>query len=225
MLRRVSLTVNEESLLQREAAESDSSIKVLDCKDFDKYAMSMLLSVSNKGGRVKEVLHRLKKAGFYEKAYSSGTSDETICVTTGSPPPFCKAVLDAGVLCTSCPYNSSGSVRFSVLVKDSGSVRRLVRGLENTGHEVSIDGVSGVEHRNMLTPRQNEVLMKAVSAGYFEFPRKTGLTQLASELALSPPALSELLRIAQKKIIADYMAQVLSVGLPRSDEFGHQFGE
>lgn len=55
-----------------------------------------------------------------------------------------------------------------------------------------------------LTPRQQEVLTAAHSAGYYEWPRRTSGEDLAENLDISPPTLHEHLRTAEQKLIAAF---------------------
>ena len=65
------------------------------------------------------------------------------------------------------------------------------------------------EYDGMLTPRQVEVMIAAINAGYFEFPRKTGLTKLAKGLSITPSTAGEILRRAENKISKYYVEKIL----------------
>lgn len=54
----------------------------------------------------------------------------------------------------------------------------------------------------VLTDRQQEVLMTAYLSGYFEQPRETESTDLADRLDISQSTFSQHLRIAQRKVIS-----------------------
>ncbi|MFC1697420.1 helix-turn-helix domain-containing protein [Nanoarchaeota archaeon] len=52
-----------------------------------------------------------------------------------------------------------------------------------------------------LSTKQNEVLQLAVKRGYFDFPRKANLDDLAKELKLAKQTVQQHLRIAEKKLV------------------------
>ena len=52
-----------------------------------------------------------------------------------------------------------------------------------------------------LSDKQKEVIQLAVKRGYYEFPRKVNLNDLAKELKLSKPTLQQHLRTAEKKVV------------------------
>lgn len=66
----------------------------------------------------------------------------------------------------------------------------------------------------ILTDRQREVLMYAISAGYFQVPRKLGLKELAEQLEMSEGALSELLRRAEGRVLTWFFDQEVGMGSP-----------
>lgn len=57
-----------------------------------------------------------------------------------------------------------------------------------------------VERR--LTDRQREVLEAAFEAGYYDWPRRTSGAELAEELGISQPTLSEHLTTAERKLLS-----------------------
>lgn len=59
-----------------------------------------------------------------------------------------------------------------------------------------------------LTDAQREALAAAYDLGYFEIPRQTSLGDVADELGVSGPALSERLRRANARVVEQYLADV-----------------
>lgn len=52
-----------------------------------------------------------------------------------------------------------------------------------------------------LTPRQREILTRAVGEGYFDVPRRISLTQLAPRIGVAVSTLSVMLALIEKKIV------------------------
>ncbi len=78
-----------------------------------------------------------------------------------------------------------------------------------------VHGIGPVEDaEKILTDRQREVLMYAISAGYFQVPRKLGLKDLAEQLEMSEGALSELLRRAEGRVLTWFFDQEVGMGSP-----------
>lgn len=100
-------------------------------------------------------------------------------------------------------------------------------GAEKTeiGDGTEVHGIGPAEDEaRILTDRQREVLMYAISAGYFQVPRKLGLKELADDLEMSEGALSELLRRGEGRVLNWFFDQEVGMGSPMQppDERGGQ---
>jgi predicted DNA binding protein len=61
--------------------------------------------------------------------------------------------------------------------------------------------------------RQEEVLRKAFSMGYFDFPRRIDSFELAKELKIAISTLSEILRAAERRVfpnICEYYESIMN---------------
>jgi predicted DNA binding protein len=56
----------------------------------------------------------------------------------------------------------------------------------------------------MLTDNQEKIVKMAYQRGYYDFPKRIGVKELAKIFGISPATLSEILRRGQKKIIESY---------------------
>lgn len=64
-----------------------------------------------------------------------------------------------------------------------------------------------INKKENLTLKQKEILETAYMLGYFSYPRKISLTELARHLKISKATLSENLRVAENKIIMNYFLE------------------
>ncbi len=83
-------------------------------------------------------------------------------------------------------------------------VDRLLSLLEEKQVQVELKSIQKIQSNQVqgaLTPRQAEILEMALKLGYFEFPRKITLTELAKRVGVAKSTLSEIVRrISQKKV-------------------------
>ncbi len=86
--------------------------------------------------------------------------------------------------------------------------KAFLKKIEDYGFKIikssSVDGLS-----YMLTPRQEEVLIKAFLKGYYSFPRRACLAEIAESLGISISTLSELIRKAESKVVEAFMIHEL----------------
>ena len=124
-------------------------------------------------------------------------------------------ILFTGSKCNldSCPHNipvrgvlidSVIVSRSFVLVKAIAVRRGCLKKLEDYGFKIVLSRkASNTDY--MLTPRQEEVLVKAFMLGYYDYPRKMRLDELARALGISVSTLAEHMRRAEKKLIEAFM--------------------
>lgn len=210
MLKQVTLQVKNESPFKPLSEQFGCSVNVLNCKDSVRGEISLLLEIS--GERSRELIEALRSLQGITKVYS-GSSDKNsfVAVIITKSPLYCEIARDSGIFCLSCPYASTSqgrddSISWKVLVKDLDSMKAALSSLDSdSGEETRIKEVSNFGFENLLTSRQKEVLLKATRLGYFEFPRKKGLTEIAETMGISAATLSEILRSAEAKIMDYYI--------------------
>lgn len=104
----------------------------------------------------------------------------------------------------------SGSVRVN-LTGSRRTIRELVVVLSDRDPGSVIDHLDtepeghGSKASRLLTGHQEQALIAAESAGYFDIPRRIQLSDLAEKLDTSPAALSELLRRAEARLVRDHL--------------------
>lgn len=107
------------------------------------------------------------------------------------------------------PFRIAGGEAAWVVVAPESKARALLGRLRAAAPGAILESVQHVEVaplRGALTPRQTELLQRAVGAGYFEVPRKITLTDLAKNLDLAPSSVSEALAIIEKKLLESWPA-------------------
>ncbi len=206
MLKQVSLSVQAPNPLQEVAKKDSAEISVADCRELNGRHAMLLLDVSASHGEIGRVVTDLRTLPNFEKIYSTESGDEeSLCIAVIQRPAFCQTAMESGVLCLRCPFNSkTEELTWDILLKDPSNLRGFLEKLERQGIHTHMRSISEIRRESVLTPRQREVLGKAISLGYFEFPRKIDLTQLAQALGIKASTLSEILRSAQRKILVRY---------------------
>ena len=191
------------------ARGSGAMMNVVDCKDLNGNGMMLAFDLTGQESAVNELIRRFRKLKGLRKIYS-GKADHsgTTCIVILDKPLLCKVALESSVMCMTCPLNSDDSpVHWNLMVKDSAALKGVLNALGNENIDARISSISELVREDVLTHRQKEVLIKAASSGYFEFPRKMDLRELSHSLGVRPSTLSEILRSAQRKIVNQYLQQ------------------
>jgi len=116
----------------------------------------------------------------------------------------CHELANSECFLTDATATESGGVEWRILAPKRASVESLVKTLRDRGLEIEVVAIRTVKGSGMLTDRQERVLSLAYKLGYFEFPKKINLTDLASKLGVSKSTLSEILRTGEEKVLHSY---------------------
>ncbi|MDE1857868.1 MAG: helix-turn-helix domain-containing protein [Thaumarchaeota archaeon] len=205
MLRQITLQVKADNRLQEAARAHDAKLTVVDCKSFNKTGMSLLLELRGGANAVRSATSEIRKIpGVRQVVEGESESDVSPVLVVMDRPPICKASNDAAIVCLDCPLNADdqpASWRF--IARRTSDFRQILAHLEKEGIETRIEDVAPLERRPTLTGRQKEIMATAVASGYFEFPRKISLTGLSQLVGVKPSTLSEILRSAERRIMAN----------------------
>ena len=92
-----------------------------------------------------------------------------------------------------------------LLITENETIGEVCAGLKELGIEARVERLTSLGGKGILTDRQEEVVRKAFSIGYFDFPRKRDSSGLSKELGISLSTLSEILRAAERRIFSEYL--------------------
>lgn len=111
---------------------------------------------------------------------------------------------------TPIEYGEGGAIRVT-LVGEQSELQTLLNDTPNAV-DVDVERISEYQPKedrlfSKLTPEQQEVLVTAVSEGYFKIPRQTTTSELANQLGISPSAVSKRLRRVESTILPDVVPQ------------------
>jgi len=120
----------------------------------------------------------------------------------------CKEVAKSKCFLSSVSVVSKDRAHWTVLGNDS-SFKGLVKSLEKRGIPFEVRLQKRLEDTDLLTTRQEQILSIAFEEGYFDFPKRIGLKELAAGTGIRTSTLAEILRRGQKKILGEYLARRL----------------
>lgn len=102
------------------------------------------------------------------------------------------------------PFPVQSGVATWTVVGPEERVRALLKALENEAAGVQVDAVHHgplPTATSILTPRQQQILRRAIAEGYFDVPRRISLTELAPKIGVAISTLSVTLAVIEKKIV------------------------
>jgi predicted DNA binding protein len=118
----------------------------------------------------------------------------------------CKQVAKSRCFLASVAISSREGARWTVLGSGE-SLDGLLKTLDEEGVAYEVKEKKILEDSDLLTSRQEQILSIAFEMGYFDFPKKAGLKELADQTGIKTSTLAEILRRGQKKILGEYLAR------------------
>ncbi len=205
MLRQIALQVRSENSLQDAARANSTKLTIVDCKSFNKTGMSLLLELRGGEQGIKATTAAIRRAeGVRQVVEGEGMGDAVPLLVVLDRPGICRASNDVAIVCLDCPLNSEAQpASWRFIARKSSDFRQVLTRLSKEGIETRIEDVAPLERKATLTGRQKEIMATAVAQGYFEFPRKISLTGLSELVGVKPSTLSEILRSAERRIMAN----------------------
>jgi hypothetical protein len=149
-----------------------------------------------------------RRAGTSEFTMISVSPTRRFVRAVSETPDGCRRAFDAGAACLTCqlfaPDGPGGASRWTLVLPGTRRALRLVgQGLPRApGRSTRLLGMRRFAPRRTPTPRQAMAIEAAYRLGYYAFPRRIGLGELARVLAVSRSTASELLRRAEGALLA-----------------------
>lgn len=99
------------------------------------------------------------------------------------------------------------SIVWTIIVDGYEELKKLIKEFNEAKIDVKILKVVKAKSEDIITSRQEQIIRIALEAGFFDFPRKVTLNQLAEKLNISSSTLAEIIRRAEKNIIEAYFKE------------------
>ena len=214
MLRQIALQVRSENRLQDTARLHGAKLNIVDCKSFNKTGMTLLMELRGGEQEVRAAASAIRHLdGVRQVVEGEGPGDAIPLLLVMDRPAICRASNDVAIVCLDCPLNSEAQpASWRFIARKTSDFRQVLTRLSKEGIETRIEDVAPLERKATLTGRQKEIMATAVAQGYFEFPRKISLTGLSELVGVKPSTLSEILRSAERRIMAN------ALGVPFQEE-------
>ncbi len=98
-------------------------------------------------------------------------------------------------------------MEWKLITGGEGSLSDLVDQLKAYGCDVELKSTTHLTKKTMLTSRQEEIVKAAFEKGYYDYPKKTTMKELARIFDISPSTLSEILQRGEKKVMGWYFSK------------------
>lgn len=111
---------------------------------------------------------------------------------------------------SSASTESDCTVGYRLFLNKDG-VPKLLNLLSSGGVRYKVLGISQMTEDSGLTTKQFKVLKAATEMGLYDYPRRISQDELAIKLGIGKSTLNEILRRAEKKVLAGFVGEQVSL--------------
>lgn len=181
------------------------TIRVIDRVPYSEKGVKDLVEIAGPEDVMAEVLDDIKKNPLVAKVETTITErGRVIGAVTTARCEICRILTDSDVFLISAESKGSGKVEWTLVVSDKSVLKGIFDHLKTKGVESELVKLTKIDDKESLTERQDKITHVAFERGYFDYPKRISLRELARMFDVSPSTLSEILRKGQRKIVLDY---------------------
>jgi hypothetical protein len=194
-----------ESWISKTLGQLPVSISLLDVIPFEEQGVEDLVEVklnSTSPEILESTIREIKGVEFVKM--SKTDLDKVIMIVGTKGCVGCRMISQSGCFLVSANTGNEGWIEWKLIVNEKLQLQRLVEGLEEHGVKTRLTLIQPIEDKEALTARQERIIKTALERGYYDFPKRVGIRELARMFDISTASVSETLRRGQKKIIEQY---------------------
>jgi len=113
-------------------------------------------------------------------------------------------IVECGCFLESAWSDGQDRVNFRILAGSEGSIPQLIKAISSRGLDIEIARIAQTSERSHVTRKQEMVVRLALDKGFFDYPRRVTLEELAKLCDMSTSTVAETLKRGEKNILRQY---------------------
>lgn len=187
------------------SAKYPASIKVIDRMPYSDKGVKDLVEIQAPADQMEEILETIRKNPLVAKVDTTVTEKgKVLSAITTARCDICRILTDSDVFLISAQSKSDGKVEWTIILSEKKILKDIFDHLKDKSVDAQLVKLTKIDDKETLTERQDKITQVAFDRGYFDYPKRISLRELARMFEVSPSTLSEILRKGQRKIVMDY---------------------
>ncbi len=182
-------------------------MRIVDRKAYGAHGVQDLVELELGDAEPEEVLRTIRGNAFVARASLNPQDRGRALASVSTRCMACHALATSSCFLVRANTRPDGLLDWELIADDRDAVSSLVGRLGKAGCEVTLGHLKEVEDEEALTRRQEEILRVAFERGYFDYPKRVSIRDLAAIFHVSISTISEILRKGQTKVFASYFAE------------------
>jgi predicted DNA binding protein len=116
----------------------------------------------------------------------------------------CKAIMRSDCYLRSARTKTTGQVEWQVIAGNEDALRDLFKELEEGGCSIKLISKKQLDDTSFVTRKQEAAVRAALDNGYYDYPRRTSLQDLAKGFGVSSSTMGEILQRGERNMIREY---------------------
>lgn len=180
-------------------------VRILDIIPFGKDGIQDLVEIKLNGENIDEIKKFIESVDEVDEVnIEHMDTSKAIGIVKTRMCYGCKALLECDCFLISSVTTQDERVEWTLFASNRDKLRNLVNELEKQDAQPKLVKLTSIKEDELLTDRQERIVKTAYDRGYYDFPKRIGVKELAEMFEVSTATLSEILRRGQKKIIETY---------------------
>ena len=193
------------SWIKRVTSNFPAVIRVMDCRNIpEKEGVQELFEITCAAELSEKIIDFLKHDDYvYDVDIVKAKPGRIVGSLKTKKCTACRIFASASCYLVSASSRPDGKLEWTLLGSDT-MMKPLLKELEDEQVMAEVLKISQLQKEDEITARQEYILQIALQKGYFEFPKKITLRQLAKTLGISAATLTEILRRGQKHVLQEH---------------------
>ncbi len=183
-------------------------IKFIECMPYGESGGRGLIEIDTTGEEVNEIVEEIRKHPDVCRVDISpmknggllGSIVTNKCIA-------CRVLTGSDCFLTNALSLGDGRVEWRLITGKEGSLSELMERLEAYGCETELKSTNRLNKRSMLTSRQDEITRAAFEKGYYDYPKKITMKELAKFFDISPSTLAEIIQRGERKVMEQHFKE------------------
>jgi hypothetical protein len=122
----------------------------------------------------------------------------------------CNTILSHDAFLVSGKNIQENLITYSFMVPTFEAYQGIITDLEKTSHNINVRKIGKFEQQiGILTENQERIFWLALKSGFFDYPRKIDMTELAAKIGITPATLSEIIRRGTRRLLEHHFKREL----------------
>jgi predicted DNA binding protein len=185
-----------------------SVIRIIDTKEMKEGVRDLVqIDVENEEDLPKVIERLRSNPNLFNVDVSAIDKGRVLAAFSTNQCVACRLMAGADCFLTGSTTTKDNRLKWTMLVTQKKALQELIDNLSKINAEPKLVKLTELTDTDELTKRQEQVTRMAFERGYFDFPRRVGLKELATTFGVSTSTLSEILRKGQRRIMMRYFSE------------------